>query len=157
MENSRCYALTQRGQRCKLGCNYAASSYGFCVPVCKKHQKADVIFDWSTTSNKTDIPVDVERYIDIFRDILLKNNGVDPWVCAFATTALFRDYENYATTSIDEFFNRILKKSSMGECSVCYEETDRVSIPCGHSFCRGCIQKWSTKNFTCPLCRKKLI
>jgi len=157
MENSRCYALTRKGKRCKLGCKYVVSSYGFSVPVCKKHEYTNVIFEWSSSSNREEIPADVERYLDIFRDIIKNNLKVNTWVCAFATTALFTDYENYMNTAIDEFFNRILKKNSNGECPVCYENKDRVSIKCGHSFCRECIQTWAIKNFTCPLCRKKLI
>uniref|UniRef100_A0A8D0GLN8 RING-type E3 ubiquitin transferase n=1 Tax=Sphenodon punctatus TaxID=8508 RepID=A0A8D0GLN8_SPHPU len=42
-------------------------------------------------------------------------------------------------------------------CSICLEYfTDPVSIPCGHSFCRACIDRcWgeSETNFSCPQCR----
>jgi hypothetical protein len=41
-------------------------------------------------------------------------------------------------------------------CCICYDEIqDKGTIDCGHSFCRKCIQKWSRRNTTCPLCRQQ--
>lgn len=42
-------------------------------------------------------------------------------------------------------------------CSVCLEfYTDPVSTPCGHNFCKFCIEKhWdSTEAFCCPMCKE---
>ena len=42
-------------------------------------------------------------------------------------------------------------------CSVCYETkscSTKALLPCGHEFCKGCIDKWRKQNNSCPLCRK---
>lgn len=42
-------------------------------------------------------------------------------------------------------------------CSVCYEKkscSTKALLPCGHEFCKGCIDKWRKQNNSCPLCRK---
>lgn len=41
-------------------------------------------------------------------------------------------------------------------CAVCLSDFDRDAVlrrlPCGHSFHRGCIDKWLKRNKVCPLC-----
>ena len=42
-------------------------------------------------------------------------------------------------------------------CSVCYETKaakTKALLPCGHEFCKRCIDKWRKQNNSCPLCRK---
>lgn len=45
-------------------------------------------------------------------------------------------------------------------CTVCLESLafcDEVcTMPCGHIFHTGCINKWSDSKSTCPLCRKNI-
>ncbi|XP_025904140.1 zinc finger protein RFP-like [Nothoprocta perdicaria] len=47
---------------------------------------------------------------------------------------------------------------SGASCPICRELfQDPVSIPCGHSFCRGCISRcweWAPGGFACPRCRR---
>lgn len=71
----------------------------------------------------------------------------------------------------DEVLNRLESKSfheGMFEedhdtCIIClcdFEETDRLRIlPCSgkHPFHKECIDKWLTKNDTCPQCRDHLL
>ncbi|KAM3857564.1 uncharacterized protein ACN63O_018603 [Diretmus argenteus] len=43
------------------------------------------------------------------------------------------------------------------QCSICLEVfVEPVSTPCGHSFCKACLQGyWNhSKKFTCPMCKK---
>ena len=42
------------------------------------------------------------------------------------------------------------------KCVICMEDRIEtpVTLPCGHSFCHGCIQHWFTEKNTCPTCRK---
>ena len=39
------------------------------------------------------------------------------------------------------------------ECQICMDRKKQVALPCGHSFCLGCFQHWSTQSPTCPICR----
>ncbi|KAL0489568.1 RING finger protein [Acrasis kona] len=39
------------------------------------------------------------------------------------------------------------------ECAICMEQKSEVTLPCTHSFCHDCIQKWNLTSKTCPTCR----
>ncbi|TDG99583.1 hypothetical protein EPR50_G00195680 [Perca flavescens] len=51
---------------------------------------------------------------------------------------------------------RVLSEDQFS-CSICLEVfVEPVSTPCGHSFCKACLQGYWThsKKFTCPMCKK---
>ena len=44
------------------------------------------------------------------------------------------------------------------DCPICLDsccEKNSLTLPCGHSFCTGCILEWFDKQMTCPVCRRK--
>lgn len=46
------------------------------------------------------------------------------------------------------------------ECTICYchkNVRERHETKCGHVFCKTCINKWTEKNDTCPICRCKIV
>jgi len=45
--------------------------------------------------------------------------------------------------------------SDFEECSICQEPIKRTkdTLDCNHSFHRRCIDRWSQKGNTCPICR----
>lgn len=46
-------------------------------------------------------------------------------------------------------------KKKTCDCSICMDEVkDKATLPCKHSFCKGCIVKWSETSTTCPNCRE---
>jgi WD40 repeat protein len=54
-------------------------------------------------------------------------------------------------------FNKINKYVKRFTCSICLEnEINLLLNPCGHPYCKNCIDKWLNKNASCPLCRKKI-
>mmetsp|Transcript_17320 Transcript_17320/g.55609 ORF Transcript_17320/g.55609 Transcript_17320/m.55609 type:complete len:221 (-) Transcript_17320:113-775(-) len=42
------------------------------------------------------------------------------------------------------------------ECPVCMEATAVVVLPCSHAFCKKCLDDWTSRDDTCPLCRTAL-
>lgn len=44
---------------------------------------------------------------------------------------------------------------SLLECTICSHllHESSISVPCGHTFCDGCIKGWIASNSTCPTCR----
>lgn len=49
----------------------------------------------------------------------------------------------------------------MSECPVCYADTARCKLVCGHALCRVCVKSWyhkctDSEGAKCPMCRKRL-
>ena len=53
-----------------------------------------------------------------------------------------------------------IKLKELLNCSICSIDMmlEPITVQCGHSFCRLCINKWFTqyKQNKCPMCRQKL-
>ena len=45
-----------------------------------------------------------------------------------------------------------------GDCSICFNHTNNVVMPCRHTICESCIGKWYAKKqcLKCPVCRQNL-
>lgn len=41
-------------------------------------------------------------------------------------------------------------------CSVCFEPSENTPNHCSHVTCKTCLDEWSRKSNTCPVCRKNL-
>jgi len=56
----------------------------------------------------------------------------------------------------DEYRNKEI--TTLGKCSICVrkikQEENLERLECKHTFHTDCIQKWRTKQFTCPNCRR---
>jgi hypothetical protein len=41
------------------------------------------------------------------------------------------------------------------ECAICFEKYNRnkIILLCSHKFCKQCLEAWSIKSNTCPMCR----
>ncbi|KAI3419193.1 hypothetical protein GPALN_006945 [Globodera pallida] len=55
----------------------------------------------------------------------------------------------------------VQEKLNVNECGICLEEIETGEIqpralPCDHVFHQSCIQRWLTKNNTCPKCRYQI-
>jgi hypothetical protein len=64
-------------------------------------------------------------------------------------------YEHVTTAQIMAW--RGGRRAALGECPVCFEELVEgvVSTPCGHRFCRGCIEAHLLRDPLCPECRRE--
>lgn len=46
---------------------------------------------------------------------------------------------------------------SIDQCCICFTlDTNVISTPCSHKFCKECILKWLFRSELCPVCRQKL-
>jgi len=47
------------------------------------------------------------------------------------------------------------------DCYICLDQCkdgkESAMLPCGHAFCRVCIEGWVKEHDTCPVCRKKIL
>ena len=60
--------------------------------------------------------------------------------------------------------NDITECAEEPTCGICLEEPkDPLDLPCGHSFCDGCINEWRSRygveegmRTKCPICRARI-
>jgi len=45
-------------------------------------------------------------------------------------------------------------KDEENECIICMTAQCNIILPCMHSFCQSCIQRWSLDHSECPFCRQ---
>lgn len=60
--------------------------------------------------------------------------------------------ESFRPTLIDT-----TELNGLFDCGICYNEiNDPTAAPCGHSFCRLCIERWLQSNNQCPECKTEI-
>merc|ERR1719203_666355 len=52
--------------------------------------------------------------------------------------------------------NLMLGDELENECCICMEKNHDVVLACSHAFCRNCIENWTEKDATCPMCRAQV-
>ena len=55
-------------------------------------------------------------------------------------------------------YARIGKEDGEEQCSICFDRVGDgfMQTPCGHAFCRGCLERWMETRMECPVCRQSL-
>ena len=54
----------------------------------------------------------------------------------------------------DGVLSRMESLTAEFECAICSELMEApITLPCGHSFCRGCLRDWVEQSPVCPHCR----
>ena len=54
-------------------------------------------------------------------------------------------------------FCRRHEKKSYSTCEICYNNMYvPTKLACGHTFCKNCIYRWSSRGSSCPMCRKDM-
>ena len=148
-----CYGKTTKGRRCKIKTRDGYKCYGMDVPVCKHHMDDNVIYKWSCSRSFIFVPEKIKSFLIFYYHCIEK--GINQWMSVLISAELHKTRMFISAEEITQLFRNIIFTPTHGECTVCYDTTDKaLKTRCGHVFCEECLIKWTTNNITCPMCRK---
>ncbi|XP_075044586.1 RING finger protein 141 [Mixophyes fleayi] len=111
-----------------------------------------------TKINKTSGIVEVSRimnlyqFIQLYKDITSHASGVFAQSCA-AAEGNAEGLSSLSSCNASILMGRVKQLTDEEECCICMDGRADVILPCAHSFCQKCIDKWSDRNRNCPICR----
>lgn len=105
-----------------------------------------------TKINKVDGIVEASRIMNLYQFIQLYKD-----ITSQAAEVLAA--ENLAQSSTADpcqasvWMGRVKQLTDEEECCICMDGKADLILPCAHSFCQKCIDKWSGQSRNCPICR----
>uniref|UniRef100_A0ACB8G2R0 Uncharacterized protein n=1 Tax=Sphaerodactylus townsendi TaxID=933632 RepID=A0ACB8G2R0_9SAUR len=112
--------------------------------VCTKINKTSGIVEASRIMN-------LYQFIQLYKDITSQAAGV-----LSQNTNSEGAAENQSSLSSCQasiWMGRVKQLTDEEECCICMDGRADLILPCAHSFCQKCIDKWSGRHRNCPICR----
>ena len=148
-----CFGKTRKGKRCKIKTRNGYVCYGVDFPVCTHHECDNLIYEWSGTRNLSMVPDKVKSFLSFYYHCV--DHGIDRLLAVLISAELYKTRMFISAEELTQLFRNIIFTPTSGECTVCYDVTDKaLKTRCGHVFCEECLNRWTTTNVTCPMCRK---
>ncbi|KAM7085076.1 RING finger protein 141 isoform 6-T7 [Molossus nigricans] len=90
----------------------------------------------------------------LYKDITSQAAGV----LAQSSTSEDPDENSSSVTSCQAslWMGRVKQLTDEEECCICMDGRADLILPCAHSFCQKCIDKWSDRHRNCPICRLQM-
>ncbi|EDL16994.1 RING finger protein 141 isoform 9 [Mus musculus] len=94
------------------------------------------------------------QFIQLYKDITSQAAGV----LAQSSTSEEPDENPSSVTSCQAslWMGRVKQLTDEEECCICMDGRADLILPCAHSFCQKCIDKWSDRHRNCPICRLQM-
>ncbi|XP_015419202.1 PREDICTED: RING finger protein 141 isoform X3 [Myotis davidii] len=94
------------------------------------------------------------QFIQLYKDIT--NQAAE--VLAQSSTSEAPDENSSSVTSCQAslWMGRVKQLTDEEECCICMDGRVDLILPCTHSFCQKCIDKWSDRHRNCPICRLQM-
>ncbi|XP_072278359.1 RING finger protein 141 [Pyxicephalus adspersus] len=111
-----------------------------------------------TKINKTTGIVEVSRIMNLYQFIQLYKEITSHADSIFAqsSSGAEENAENLSSVSSCQasiLMGKVKQLTDEEECCICMDGRADLILPCAHSFCQKCIDKWSDRNRNCPICR----
>ncbi|XP_075784057.1 RING finger protein 141 isoform X1 [Pelodiscus sinensis] len=110
-----------------------------------------------TKINKTSGIVEASRimnlyqFMQLYKDITSQAAGVLAQSSASEGTAA--SLSSLSSCQASLWMGRVKQLTEEEECCICMDGRADLILPCAHSFCQKCIDKWSDRHRNCPICR----
>ncbi|KAM4847077.1 RING finger protein 141 isoform 1-T2 [Thomomys bottae] len=115
--------------------------------VCTKINKSSGIVEASRIMN-------LYQFIQLYKDITSQAAGV-----LAQTSTSEEPGENLSSVTSCQtslWMGRVKQLTDEEECCICMDGRADLILPCAHSFCQKCIDKWSDRHRNCPICRLQM-
>uniref|UniRef100_A0A8D0HEM4 RING finger protein 141 n=1 Tax=Sphenodon punctatus TaxID=8508 RepID=A0A8D0HEM4_SPHPU len=112
--------------------------------VCTKINKTSGIVEASRIMN-------LYQFIQLYKDITSQAAGVLAQRAASEANA--ESLSSMSSCQASLWMGRVKQLTDEEECCICMDGRADLILPCAHSFCQKCIDKWSDRHRNCPICR----
>ncbi|KAI5623929.1 RING finger protein 141 [Silurus asotus] len=115
--------------------------------VCTKINKQDGMVEASRIMN-------LYQFIQLYKDITSQAAEVLTAGGSMASSSSWVSSASFCPASM--WMGRVKQLTDEEECCICMDGKADLILPCAHSFCQKCIDKWSGQSRNCPICRIQL-
>ncbi|XP_029951782.1 RING finger protein 141 [Salarias fasciatus] len=112
--------------------------------VCTKINKENGMVEASRIMN-------LYQFIQLYRDITSQAAEVLP--AGGASEGPSSQPPSSDSCQASMWMGRVKQLTDEEECCICMDGKSDLILPCTHSFCQKCIDKWSGQSQNCPICR----
>lgn len=111
-----------------------------------------------TKINKTSGIVEVSRIMNLYQFIQLYKDITSHADSVFTQSSSdvqenVEDLSSVSSCQASILMGKVKQLTDEEECCICMDGRADLILPCAHSFCQKCIDKWSDRNRNCPICR----
>lgn len=110
--------------------------------VCTKINKEDGMVEASRIMN-------LYQFLQLYKDIT--SQAAESLAVAAEGSSEQLSSEDNCQASM--WMGRVKQLTDEEECCICMDGKADLILPCAHSFCQKCIDKWSGQSRNCPVCR----
>ncbi|XP_038873544.1 RING finger protein 141-like isoform X2 [Salvelinus namaycush] len=111
--------------------------------VCTKINKENGMVEASRIMN-------LYQFIQLYHDITSQAAEV---LSAEGASLLSGNLPSGDSCQASIWMGRVKQLTDEEECCICMDGKSDLILPCAHSFCQKCIDKWSGQSRNCPICR----
>ncbi|XP_010562094.1 RING finger protein 141 [Haliaeetus albicilla] len=115
--------------------------------ICTKINKASGIVEASRILN-------LYQFIQLYKDITSQAAGV--LAQSGTSEEAAESLMSVSSCQASLWMGRVKLLTDEEECCICMDGRADLILPCAHSFCQKCIDKWSDRHRSCPVCRRQV-
>ncbi|XP_053305604.1 RING finger protein 141 [Spea bombifrons] len=114
-----------------------------------------------TKINKTRGVVEVSRIMNLYQFVQLYKDITSHAAGVFAqegsgsgeNAESVESASSVSSCQASILMGKVKQLTDEEECCICMDGRADLILPCAHSFCQKCIDKWSDRHRSCPICR----
>ncbi|NWH19695.1 RN141 protein, partial [Grus americana] len=113
-----------------------------------------------TKINKTSGIVEASRILNLYQFIQLYKDITNQAAGVLAQSGTSEEAAeslmSVSSCQASLWMGRVKQLTDEEECCICMDGRADLILPCAHSFCQKCIDKWSDRHRSCPVCRRQV-